>query len=142
MTSASMRGKVALVTGATSGIGAATAQALAERGAYVLVAGRDPARGESVVGAIREHGGKADFVSADLRDAQAVRRLAHDALGLGGGRVDVLVNNAGVYPFSPTKDTEESLFDSVYALNVKARSTSWPNSPRPWQTGAAERSST
>ncbi|MET9079935.1 SDR family oxidoreductase [Streptomyces sp. NPDC004232] len=120
MTSASMEGKVALVTGATSGIGAATAQALAERGAYVLVAGRDPARGESVVGAIREQGGKADFVSADLRDAEAVRRLAHDALGLGGGRVDVLVNNAGVYPFGLTKDTEESLFDSVYALNVKA----------------------
>ncbi|MBX7554912.1 SDR family oxidoreductase [Streptomyces sp. tea 10] len=115
-----MEGKVALVTGATSGIGAATAQALAERGAYVLVAGRDPARGESVVGAIREQGGKADFVSADLRDAEAVRRLAHDALGLGGGRVDVLVNNAGVYPFGLTKDTEESLFDSVYALNVKA----------------------
>jgi NAD(P)-dependent dehydrogenase (short-subunit alcohol dehydrogenase family) len=120
MTSVSLEGKVALVTGATSGIGAAIAQALAERGAYVLVAGRDPARGESVVGAIRERDGKADFVSADLRDAPAVRRLAHDALGLGGGRVDILVNNAGVYPFGPTKDTEESLFDAVYALNVKA----------------------
>ncbi|MGV9854601.1 SDR family NAD(P)-dependent oxidoreductase [Streptomyces sp. NPDC003442] len=120
MTSASLQGKVALVTGATSGIGAATAEALAERGAHVLVAGRDPTRGESVIGAIRGRGGKADFVSADLRDAQAVRRLAHDALGLGGGRVDVLVNNAGIYPFGPTKDTEERLFDAVYALNVKA----------------------
>jgi NAD(P)-dependent dehydrogenase (short-subunit alcohol dehydrogenase family) len=120
MASTSMQGKVALVTGATSGIGAAAAEALAERGAHVLVAGRDASRGEAVVSAIRGPGGRADFVSADLGDAQAVRRLAHDALGLGGDRVDVLVNNAGIYPFGPTQDTEESLFDTVYALNVKA----------------------
>jgi NAD(P)-dependent dehydrogenase (short-subunit alcohol dehydrogenase family) len=49
-----------------------------------------------------------------------VRQLAQDALGLGGGRVDVLVNNAGIYPFGPTEDMEESLFDAVHALNVKA----------------------
>ncbi|MGW3562590.1 SDR family NAD(P)-dependent oxidoreductase [Streptomyces sp. NPDC000941] len=69
---------------------------------------------------MRERGGRADFVGADLRDAQAVRRFARDALIRGGGRVDVLVNNAGIYPFGPTADTEESLFDTVYALNVKA----------------------
>ncbi|MFJ9588179.1 SDR family NAD(P)-dependent oxidoreductase [Streptomyces acidicola] len=118
--SASMLGKVALVTGATSGIGAAVAEALGRRGARVLVAGRDAARGDAVVGAIRERGGEADFVGAELGDVQAVRRLAHDALELGGGRVDVVVNNAGIYPFGPTDDTEESLFDAVYALNVKA----------------------
>ncbi|MGO4749306.1 SDR family NAD(P)-dependent oxidoreductase, partial [Streptomyces sp. 2MCAF27] len=84
------------------------------------VAGRDAASGDAVVGAIRERGGRADFVGADLRDAQAVRRFARDALTQGGGRVDVLVNNAGIYPFGPTADTEESLFDTVYALNVKA----------------------
>ncbi|MFI1731088.1 SDR family NAD(P)-dependent oxidoreductase [Streptomyces acidicola] len=115
-----MQGKVALVTGATSGIGAAVAEALGRRGARVLVAGRDAARGDAVVGAIRERGGAADFVGAELGDVQAVRRLAHDALDLGGGRVDVVVNNAGIYPFGPTDDTEESLFDAVYALNVKA----------------------
>jgi NAD(P)-dependent dehydrogenase (short-subunit alcohol dehydrogenase family) len=120
MTSPSMRGKAALVTGATSRIGAATAEALAGRGAHTLVAGRDEARGGAVVGAIQERGGRADFVGADLRDAQAVRRLAQDALRLGGGRIDVLVNNAGIYPFGPTEDTEEGLFDTVYALNVKA----------------------
>ncbi|MBA2811204.1 SDR family oxidoreductase [Streptomyces sp. KM273126] len=115
-----MQGKVALVTGATSGIGAAVAEALGRRGAHVLVAGRDAARGDAVVGAIRERGGEADFVGAELGDVQAVRRLAHDALELGGGRVDVVVNNAGIYPFGPTDDTEEGLFDAVYALNVKA----------------------
>ncbi|EST19235.1 hypothetical protein M878_42490 [Streptomyces roseochromogenus subsp. oscitans DS 12.976] len=60
---------MALVTGATSGIGAVTAMLLAERGAHVLVAGRDAARGESVVNGIRARGGKADFVADDLRDA-------------------------------------------------------------------------
>jgi NAD(P)-dependent dehydrogenase (short-subunit alcohol dehydrogenase family) len=120
MASASLQGKVALVTGATSGIGAAAAEELARRGAYVLVAGRDAARGEVVVASLQRQGGKAGFLSADLSDAQTARRLAREALSLGGGRVDVLVNNAGMYPFAPTEDTEENLFDTVYALNVKA----------------------
>lgn len=120
MTSESLSGKVALVTGATRGIGAATAAALAARGAHVLVAGRDQTRGDAVVAALRERSGKADFVPADLRDAQAVRRLAREARELGGGRVDILVNNAGVYPFGPTEEMQESDVDAVYALNVKA----------------------
>ncbi|MFJ8363975.1 SDR family NAD(P)-dependent oxidoreductase [Streptomyces sp. NPDC093984] len=120
MASASLQGKVALVTGATSGIGAAAAEELARRGAYVLVAGRDTARGDVVVAGLRRQGGKADFLSADLSDARTARRLAREALSLGGDRVDVLVNNAGMYPFAPTEDTEENLFDTVYALNVKA----------------------
>ncbi|WP_269858368.1 SDR family NAD(P)-dependent oxidoreductase [Streptomyces sp. RPT161] len=120
MTSTDLAGRVALVTGATSGIGAATAATLATRGAHVLVAGRDQARGEAVVGGIRGRGGKADFVAADLRSAQSVRQLARQAVELGGGRVDILVNNAGVYPFGPTEQTPESEFDAVYALNVKA----------------------
>ncbi|MDH6145202.1 MULTISPECIES: SDR family NAD(P)-dependent oxidoreductase [Kitasatospora] len=120
MISLSLAGKVALVTGATSGIGAATATALAEQGAHVLVAGRNAARGEAVVAAIREGGGKADFVAAELRDAAAVRRLARTATELGGGRVDVLVNNAGVYPFKMTEEVTEEEFDAVFSINVKA----------------------
>ncbi|RGD62598.1 SDR family oxidoreductase [Kitasatospora xanthocidica] len=120
MISSSLAGRVALVTGATSGIGAATATALAEQGAHVLVAGRDAARGEAVVAAIRAGGGRADFVAAELRDVAAVRRLARTATALGGGRVDILVNNAGVYPFGPTEGTTEEEFDAVYALNVRA----------------------
>ncbi|MFD8074974.1 SDR family NAD(P)-dependent oxidoreductase [Streptomyces sp. NPDC059718] len=120
MTSADLGGDVALVTGATSGIGAATAVTLAGRGAHVLVSGRDGGRGEAVVAAIRGRGGKADFVAGDLGDARSVRALAREAVELGGGRVDILVNNAGVYPFGPTERTPESDVDTVYALNVKA----------------------
>ncbi|MFF4957592.1 SDR family NAD(P)-dependent oxidoreductase [Streptomyces sp. NPDC001222] len=119
--SLSLDGNVALVTGATSGIGAATALALAERGAHVLVAGRDRARGEGIVAVIREHGGKGDFVAADLGSAEGARQLARRATELGGGRVDILVNNAGVYPFKPTEQVTEEEFDSVYALNVRAK---------------------
>ncbi|MGD3112337.1 MULTISPECIES: SDR family NAD(P)-dependent oxidoreductase [unclassified Streptomyces] len=120
MGSLDLTGRVALVTGATSGIGAATATLLAQRGAHVLVAGRDSSRGESVVAAIRGRAGKADFIAADLREAQSVRQLARRAVELGDGRVDILVNNAGVYPFGPTDEATESEVDTVYALNVKA----------------------
>jgi NAD(P)-dependent dehydrogenase (short-subunit alcohol dehydrogenase family) len=121
MTSLSLDGNVALVTGATSGIGAATATALAEHGAHVLVAGRNTTRGEGVVAAIRARGGKADFVAADLRDAASARQLARRAIETGGGRVDILVNNAGAYPFKPTAEVTEEEFDAVYSLNVKAK---------------------
>ncbi|WP_433446439.1 SDR family NAD(P)-dependent oxidoreductase [Streptomyces sp. CA-142005] len=120
MGSLDLAGRVALVTGATSGIGAATAALLAERGAHVLVAGRDVSRGEGTVAAIRERGGKADFVAADLREAESVRRLAREAARLGGGGVDILVNNAGIFPFGPTEEASPSDVDAVYDLNVKA----------------------
>ncbi|MFB7734851.1 SDR family NAD(P)-dependent oxidoreductase [Streptomyces sp. NPDC056112] len=115
-----LTGRVALVTGATSGIGAATAALLAERGAHVLVASRDRTRGEAVVAGIRDRGGRADFVAADLSTAESVRQLAGEAVGAGGGRVDILVNNAGVYPFGPTEQTPQDEVDTVYDLNVKA----------------------
>ncbi|KUN01092.1 short-chain dehydrogenase [Streptomyces yokosukanensis] len=107
------------MTGATSGIGAATATLLAERGAHVLVAGRDASRGASVVAGIRAHGGKADFLAADLRDAASARQLARQATELGGGRVDILVNSAGIFPFGPTAQASPEDVDAVYDLNVK-----------------------
>ncbi|MEV4198895.1 SDR family NAD(P)-dependent oxidoreductase [Micromonospora globbae] len=110
---------VALVTGGTSGIGRATAVALAERGAHVVISGRDVSRGDEVVREIRAAGGRADFLAADLRDEASARSLAARARAV-AGRVDILVNNAGVYPFGPTEQTDEQTFDAVYSLNVKA----------------------
>ncbi|MEV1331297.1 SDR family oxidoreductase [Micromonospora costi] len=114
-----LQGTVALVTGGTSGIGRATALALARRGAHVVISGRDETRGDEVVGEIRTAGGRADFVVADLRDEASARSLAARAREL-AGPVDVLVNNAGIYPFGPTELTTEQDFDAVYSLNVKA----------------------
>jgi NAD(P)-dependent dehydrogenase (short-subunit alcohol dehydrogenase family) len=115
-----LTGSTALVTGGNSGIGRATALALASRGAHVVLSGRDAERGEKVVAEIRAQGGTADFVATDLGDEASARQLARQATELGGGHVDILVNNAGVFPFGPTHDATEGDFDQVFSVNVKA----------------------
>jgi NAD(P)-dependent dehydrogenase (short-subunit alcohol dehydrogenase family) len=115
-----LMGNTVLVTGGNSGIGRATALAMAGRGSHVVLSGRDAARGEQVVAAIRAQGGTADFVASDLSDEASARQLAKQATELGGGHVDILVNNAGVFPFGATHDATEDDFDKVYAVNVKA----------------------
>ncbi|RIX28663.1 SDR family oxidoreductase [Amnibacterium setariae] len=110
----------ALVTGGTSGIGRATAEKLALLGLHVVITGRSVERGNAVVQTIRQRGGRADFIQADLRDASSAAVVATEARRLTGDRVDVLINNAGVFPFGPTPATTEADFDSVYATNVKA----------------------
>jgi NAD(P)-dependent dehydrogenase (short-subunit alcohol dehydrogenase family) len=109
----------ALITGGTSGIGRATAKKLATLGIHVLVVGRNAKRGDETLAEIRAAGGKADSISADLRDASSAREVAKRALELGRGHVDILVNNAGIFPFGPTEQTKEEEFDRVYSLNVK-----------------------
>src|ERR1700751_5801794 len=109
----------ALITGGTSGIGRAVANKLAELGVHVLVVGRNKERGEKTISEIRSAGGQADFIASDLRDATSARDVAKRAIELGDGHVDILINNAGIYPFGPTHETSEELFDRVYALNVK-----------------------
>ena len=118
MPSTSPAATTALVTGATSGIGRATALALAASGIHVAVTGRDEVRGTQTVEAIQAAGGRADFVHADLRDAASATRLAR-AAEVALDHVDILVNNAGSGAFGPTVDTTEVAFDELFALNVK-----------------------
>jgi NAD(P)-dependent dehydrogenase (short-subunit alcohol dehydrogenase family) len=110
-----LSGKRALVTGGTSGIGRATAEALAREGAHVLISGRNEARGAEVVAAIEASGGRAEFVPADLESSDDVRALAKRA-----ATVDILVNNAGVFPAGATHELSEASFDEAFAVNVKA----------------------
>src|SRR5438128_5539622 len=110
----------ALITGGTSGIGRAAANKLAQLGMHVIVVGRNAERGEKTVADIRAAGGKADFISSDLRDASSAREVARRAVEVGNGHIDILINNAGIYPFGPTHETTEEMFESVYSLNVKA----------------------
>lgn len=111
----SFTGKSALVTGSTGGIGAATAKLLAARGADVVISGRNVERGEAVVAAIAAAGGSARFVAAELSDLDSVRRLAEAA-----GDVDVLVNNAAIFPMGMTVDQDVESFDASFATNVRA----------------------
>ncbi|HEX4863623.1 MAG TPA: SDR family oxidoreductase [Acidimicrobiales bacterium] len=115
-----LSGKTALVTGATSGIGKAAALALANAGAIVAVSGRDKEKGQAVVDAIHSAGGSAVFVAADLADAAAASDLAARATEALGGRVDILVNDAGIFPFGPTDTIDEATVDEAFAVNVKA----------------------
>ena len=107
--------RTALVTGATSGIGRATALKLAEDGWAVVVHGRDVARGEATVKEIQEAGGTARFVAADLGDAAAVATLVQEV-----GQIDALVNNGGFSWFGPTPDLDAAGVDALFASNVRA----------------------
>ncbi|MGV0811263.1 SDR family oxidoreductase [Mycolicibacterium boenickei] len=114
----SLKGKTALVTGATSGIGHATAALLAEHGAHVLVSGRDKNRGDQVVTEIRDAGGTADFLGATLTDAASAQALVRGALDV-ADQIDILINNAAIAVFGPTAAIAEQDFDDCYNLNVK-----------------------
>lgn len=107
--------KVALITGSTGGIGGETAQVMAAAGAEVVITGRDARRGATTVEAIRNKGGVARFVAADLADLTALRRLAEEA-----GAVDILVHNAAVFPNAPTVSQDVESFDAALAANVRA----------------------
>ena len=114
-----LRGKTALVTGSTSGIGKATAIALAARGARVLVVGRNEQRAKDVVAGIEGSGGSATFRLTTLSDLESARDLVEWATEAGGGHVDILINNAGVALLGPSSAATEAEFDETFALNVK-----------------------
>jgi NAD(P)-dependent dehydrogenase (short-subunit alcohol dehydrogenase family) len=118
-----LAGRTALVTGSTGGLGAAFATALAEHGAFVVVSGRNKARGRAVLERIASTGAaEAAFVAADLGEgASEVRRLADEATTAAGGRIDVLVNNAAMLLMpTPTAEVPEHLVADAFAVNVTA----------------------
>jgi NAD(P)-dependent dehydrogenase (short-subunit alcohol dehydrogenase family) len=110
-----LAGKVAVVTGATSGLGKSIALRLARDGATVLVIGRDTERGRQTVDEIVHAGGTARFIAADLDDPTGIMQLAEQA-----GPIDVLVNNAGLSIWGATDDFAVADFDSMFSSNVRA----------------------
>ena len=116
---AKLTGKVALVTGATRGIGKATALAFAAEGARLLLTGRDEALGKAVVADCGKLGAEAAFSRADLTDGAICKALVEETVAQ-FGRLDVLVNNAGVVHAVGTLETTDEQFREQMAVNVGA----------------------
>lgn len=117
----SLSGKTALVTGASRGIGRASALALANSGAQVLVhySSREK-EAAAVVALIRNAGGKAEKITADLRTPDGPHVLAERVGAVVGGRLDILVANAGISKSSTIEETTVQDFDALFAVNVRA----------------------
>jgi 3-oxoacyl-[acyl-carrier protein] reductase len=115
-----LQNKTALVTGASRGIGRATAWALAEAGAHVLVHyGRSTQEAESLVAAIQAKGGRANTISADLGTPEGPSLLAKQVRSIVGNRLDVLVLNAGISKSTRIADYTVEDFDGLFATNVR-----------------------
>jgi 3-oxoacyl-[acyl-carrier protein] reductase len=114
----SVAGKTAIVTGAATGIGGATAQLLAERGARVVASGLQPEGLRATVEAITAAGGEAVAVEADVSDPAAIEAVAAHAQEAFGG-TDIVVNNAAVYPLGPWHEMNAAQWDAVFATNVR-----------------------
>jgi NAD(P)-dependent dehydrogenase (short-subunit alcohol dehydrogenase family) len=111
-------GKVALITGGSSGIGSATAALLAKEGAAIVLTGRNQERGEQVAQAINEAGGKAMFIRADVRVADECRQAVEQTLDR-FGRIDVLFNNAGVFHPRTVPECTEQEWDETIDSSLK-----------------------
>ncbi|HUD86923.1 MAG TPA: SDR family oxidoreductase [Xanthobacteraceae bacterium] len=117
----SLANKTALVTGASRGMGRATALELAAAGARVIVHyGRNADEAKAVVDQIRAAGGRADAVAADLAAPDGAHLLAAQVRNLTGGRLDILVSNAGISNATPFETMTVKDFDSLFAVNVRA----------------------
>jgi 3-oxoacyl-[acyl-carrier protein] reductase len=117
----SLSGKTALVTGASRGIGRASALALGKAGAQVLVHySSSEKEAEAVVAEIRETGGRAEKISADLRQADGPHILAKRVRAIVGDRLDILAANAGISKAASIEDTQVEDFDNLFAVNVRA----------------------
>src|SRR5947208_9443660 len=118
---ASLTNKTALVTGASRGIGRATASALANAGAHLLVHyGHSAQDAESIVADIRSKGGRADMIRADLGTPEGATLLAKEVRSIVGKQLDVLVSNAGISKAATIKDHTVEDFDNLFATNVRS----------------------
>jgi len=118
---ATLQNKTALVTGASRGIGRATASALARAGAHVLVHyGRSAQQAQSLVGEIQANGGRANAISADLGTADGATLLAKKVRSIVGDRLDLLVLNAGISKAARIADYTVEDFDNLFATNVRS----------------------
>jgi 3-oxoacyl-[acyl-carrier protein] reductase len=121
ISSDSFKNKIALVTGASRGIGRATTLALANAGARVIIHyGRSAAEANRLREQIRDAGGQADIVSADLAAPQGAARLAEQVRELAGEKLDILVANAGISKAAPIEEHTVEDFDNLFATNVRA----------------------
>jgi len=111
--------KVAIITGATSGIGKATAVLFAQEGAKVVITGRRQDRGEEVVSEIRALGGVCQFIQADHTDPEACSRVVERTLA-DSGRIDILFNNAGIVTSGTAETVTEADWHATLAINVTA----------------------
>lgn len=112
----SFKEKIAVVTGAASGIGQATAEALANEGASVIVADINREKGEATAAAIRQKGQRAEFLPVDLTNETSIMAFA-DAVQANNGAVDILVNGAGWGQTQPFWETTADLWEKLIALN-------------------------
>ncbi|SEG84655.1 gluconate 5-dehydrogenase [Thermomonospora echinospora] len=115
----SLDGRVAVVTGGSSGIGRAVAEALARAGARVVIIARDPQRLADAVAALRGHGCQAEHVAADLSTAARVRAAAEQAAAP-FGEPDILVNCAGINLRPPLPDLDDAQWEATMDLNLRA----------------------
>ncbi len=115
----SVAGKTAIVTGAATGIGAATATLLAARGARVVAAGLQPEELSEIVAAIEADGGEAVAIEADLSDPAQIEAVAARAQEAFGG-ADILVNNHAIYPLGAWHEADAAEWDAVFATNVRS----------------------
>jgi NAD(P)-dependent dehydrogenase (short-subunit alcohol dehydrogenase family) len=114
-----LKGRVALVTGASSGIGAGVAGHMAAAGAHVILVGRDPARLERILSKVSDESSSCHAIVADLSHPDGCATVIDQAVAL-AGRIDCLVNNAGLFVYEPFRETPEDQLDAQYLVNVRA----------------------
>lgn len=119
MNDSSLRGRVALITGATSGIGRATAVEFAAHGADLVLTGRSTSRGKEVLDELRPTGVRCDFVDGDIREDAFCRRVIQHAVDK-FSQLDILINNAGVIHRATAEETTDDMWDETLATNVSA----------------------